>query len=456
MFRCRFHIQMVKCLHIFQAHQPFINHTEMQSIPHSYRFGGPSKVTHLLVLTFFLVWGNQSSFSQIEVDFSTAISASACDGTYSMSVDTSIINSIIQDFTSNQLTTDSNWVSIGSFDDNMYFEWQGTHKTWQEAQTTCEGYGGSLFCIETAAENAAVALPYASAVPYATVWIGLYQDVNAADYSEPAGGWRWVSGEPVTFTNWQSGEPSGFTENCGVLDWNNWGDKWNDFYGTFTLGFLMEFDFDFSYTWWNGNVNPIVQTTQWPPDNKVLTVHALGSDWHVYLSPPLSSGCNCEDPLACNFNPLNEVNAPCIYPAIGENCFAGTSLCASGTWWNPAIQQCEAHPCVSCHGDITGDNYITISDLLSLLSVYSEGCETFGCTDTLACNYLSSATWDTGDCVYGGYDACGCVLDCAGNLLHDSDANGVCDSPGLAGCMTPEALNFNPLACVDNGQCIFE
>ncbi|MCP3916598.1 MAG: hypothetical protein GY711_13660, partial [bacterium] len=39
-------------------------------------------------------------------------------------------------------------------------------------------------------------------------WIGGFQDVNDPNYSEPTGGWKWVTGEPFTYTNWQTGEPN--------------------------------------------------------------------------------------------------------------------------------------------------------------------------------------------------------------------------------------------------------
>jgi hypothetical protein len=39
-------------------------------------------------------------------------------------------------------------------------------------------------------------------------WIGLFQDTNAAGYSEPSGGWTWVTGEPLNFVNWAAGEPN--------------------------------------------------------------------------------------------------------------------------------------------------------------------------------------------------------------------------------------------------------
>ena len=39
-------------------------------------------------------------------------------------------------------------------------------------------------------------------------WIGGYQDMNASDYSEPDGGWKWVTGEPWSFIGWWEGGPS--------------------------------------------------------------------------------------------------------------------------------------------------------------------------------------------------------------------------------------------------------
>ncbi|HMV65851.1 MAG TPA: lectin-like protein [Myxococcota bacterium] len=39
-------------------------------------------------------------------------------------------------------------------------------------------------------------------------WIGLFQDTRVPGFQEPAGGFAWVTGEPVTFTRWNAGEPS--------------------------------------------------------------------------------------------------------------------------------------------------------------------------------------------------------------------------------------------------------
>lgn len=38
-------------------------------------------------------------------------------------------------------------------------------------------------------------------------WIGGYQDISDPSYSEPAGGWKWVTGETWSYTNWTPGQP---------------------------------------------------------------------------------------------------------------------------------------------------------------------------------------------------------------------------------------------------------
>jgi hypothetical protein len=40
-------------------------------------------------------------------------------------------------------------------------------------------------------------------------WLGGVQDRSAPDYGEPAGGWRWITGEPWGFTAWSTREFGG-------------------------------------------------------------------------------------------------------------------------------------------------------------------------------------------------------------------------------------------------------
>jgi hypothetical protein len=39
-------------------------------------------------------------------------------------------------------------------------------------------------------------------------WLGGFQNTSSPSYSEPGGGWEWVTGEPWSFTAWHGGEPN--------------------------------------------------------------------------------------------------------------------------------------------------------------------------------------------------------------------------------------------------------
>ncbi len=61
-------------------------------------------------------------------------------------------------------------------------------------------------------------------------WIGFYQDLEGSGFSEPRGGWKWISGEPITFTGWTGQEPNnqGGAEDWATLELSNGCCEWND------------------------------------------------------------------------------------------------------------------------------------------------------------------------------------------------------------------------------------
>ena len=73
------------------------------------------------------------------------------------------------------------------------------------------------------------------------VFIGGFQDTKAPDYQEPAGGWRWITGEKFSWTNWRQGEPNDAvgTSNCINLYEDG---TWNDCPSTDGRGFIIEFE----------------------------------------------------------------------------------------------------------------------------------------------------------------------------------------------------------------------
>ncbi|MGF7138229.1 HYR domain-containing protein [Roseimarinus sediminis] len=88
--------------------------------------------------------------------------------------------------------------------------------------------GGYLATIADAQEN-----QFISNMHPDRIWIG-YTDRDVE------GSWRWITNEPVNYTNWSAGEPN----NAGNEDWAviNWsGPTWNDWYYTQPAYYVIEF-----------------------------------------------------------------------------------------------------------------------------------------------------------------------------------------------------------------------
>ncbi|MFZ9881921.1 MAG: dockerin type I domain-containing protein, partial [Phycisphaerales bacterium] len=74
--------------------------------------------------------------------------------------------------------------------------------------------GGHLITITSPEEQGfAASLAFTwSASLVRDCWLGGFQDRAAPDYTEPAGGWRWVTGEAWGFTSWRpDGQPTNVT-----------------------------------------------------------------------------------------------------------------------------------------------------------------------------------------------------------------------------------------------------
>ena len=124
-----------------------------------------------------------------------------------------------------------------------------------------------------------------------------------------------------------------------------------------------------------------------------------------------------------------------------------------------------------------GDGTQEVSDFCSNAIPDGYGCDmnTFimGCDDPTACNFLAGAVGD-GSCDYSCYgclDAAACNYDplallvdgtcvfatpgydCEGNCLEDSDGDGVCDALEVLGCTYDFACNYDPLATEEDGSC---
>ncbi|MDA0946409.1 MAG: FISUMP domain-containing protein [Bacteroidetes bacterium] len=230
-------------------------------------------------------------------------------------------------------------------DSTRFYKWNDGVACWEDAQNLAQSIGGHLATFHDEGEyndlfNALSTSDYA--------WIGLVQEPGS---TEPGGGWGWLTGEPLTFTDWNSNEPNqnaGMAEDVGAI-WVTKG-GWNDTplcAGEGTLTFIVELT-----------------------ANEVL---------------------GCTDPSACNYNPAATADAGnCV------SCEFIASFCGPGTTWDSETQTCiVANP-----ADTNLDGCVQLNDLLDVLSAYGDcGAEEapWACGDPLSYQGYDYATVQIGD-----------------------------------------------------------
>ncbi|MHB1036317.1 MAG: Ig-like domain-containing protein [Pirellulales bacterium] len=83
---------------------------------------------------------------------------------------------------------------------------------------------GHLATITSSAESTWIKARF----PGIDFWLGGFQDYESPSYSEPSGGWTWVTGEPWAFVDWAVGEPNNESGEGFLLLSDTLGDRWND------------------------------------------------------------------------------------------------------------------------------------------------------------------------------------------------------------------------------------
>ena len=146
---------------------------------------------------------------------------------------------------------------ISAGGNNHYYDFvSAPNIKWTDAKTAAEkltfaGVHGYLATVTSAPESSFMATNFsAEAGPFQNGWLGGYQDTAAPDYSEPAGGWRWVSGEPWSYTNWFVSGPVEPDNLNGTQNYirSNVDFRWDDFANDpsnpslqFVSGYLVEY-----------------------------------------------------------------------------------------------------------------------------------------------------------------------------------------------------------------------
>jgi hypothetical protein len=129
------------------------------------------------------------------------------------------------------LANHPNLTFITNYNGHYYFL-DNTVSLWSQAYNYGNANGFPMYRPNDSAEELAVysALPWIGTDNKA-YWLGLYQNPQAPNYSEPFGGWFWTDGTPMSqsYTNWEINEPNNSGgENVAQFEWDNDGIKWND------------------------------------------------------------------------------------------------------------------------------------------------------------------------------------------------------------------------------------
>ena len=180
----------------------------------------------------------------------------------------------------------------------------------------------------------------------------------------------------------------------------------------------------------------------------------------------------CMNPNACNYNPLATVDdGSCILPgspcndnnpntmndSIGPNCNCVGELIVPGCM-NPAA--CNFNPLANVEdnsclfpGQLCDDgNPNTINDSINPDCICVGNAIVYGCTDPNSCNYNPLANVDDNSCIYPGASCDDNNPDTFNDILDS-----LCNCVGtlyVSGCMDPNACNYNPLANIDDNNCI--
>ena len=125
---------------------------------------------------------------------------------------------------------------------NGHWYWSDrVSRTWSSAKIAAELQNAHLATSTSSAENEFLRTVIAQ-FNLDRPWIGGFQDTSAPDFTEPAGGWRWVTGETWNYTRWASIEPN---DQGGAENWLHFGDNsglWNDLPASSQWTSIMEWE----------------------------------------------------------------------------------------------------------------------------------------------------------------------------------------------------------------------
>lgn len=304
------------------------------------------------------------------------------------------------------------WTVENGGNDHWYgIVYVGNGSCWNDVRVEAESYGGHLATITSQEEQ-----DFLEANIYdSSVWmsIGGYQDLNDPDYSEPGGGWKWVTGEPMDYTHWYSGSwgEMPWDDNPPTHHWMQVGMTWWNLMWKTTVecsdeshAYIIEYD-NLNGTSEDCNGNGI-------PDECELESNDCNNNG-------IPDECDIANGTSPDVNPTDGVpdecqgipNGACC---IGSQCIMGTEIsctsnggdylgngiacssdscgtsgtgacCLLGTCIEATLENCfvsggsfagifatcnETNCPSSCLGDVNNDGTVQIDDLLLLIGAW--------------------------------------------------------------------------------------
>lgn len=202
---------------------------------------------------------------------------------------------------------------IGTYQSHDYFI-DTISRKWSLARDTARINGSELWIINNLQENTHV---YNNFLPFnannsASYWAGLYQDLSASNFSEPGGGWKWLDGTTMTFSNWYTNEPNntwaqGVAENFMHIKWSSmYFDKWNDVIEDLPAAGYLSYGISESNT----------PTYLWNTGATTSSITVSPTQTTTYYLTVTENGASCTDSVrltvtGIQFSPLQDTTSIC-------------------------------------------------------------------------------------------------------------------------------------------------
>lgn len=141
------------------------------------------------------------------------------------------------------MTTSAQAQVVLNPDNGHFYEVVSAALSWTQARDaaqarTFNGLQGYLATVTSSSENSFIV----SLGNTDSKFLGGFQDTTAPDFSEPEGGWRWITGEAWNFTSWAPPEPNNSTGMDNFLHYSQGAGNWNDVDDSYLSdGYIVEY-----------------------------------------------------------------------------------------------------------------------------------------------------------------------------------------------------------------------